>query len=170
MATRVFLGLGSNRGDSRAILGSAVAELRKHLDEVRSSSIWKSAPLYLADQPFFLNLVVEAWTELTPQALLDLTSGIEAQFGRNRSQERNKGPRNLDIDILLYGSRQVTSESLTIPHPRISERKFVLLPLLEIAHDLVHPVTGLAFSSLLAELQAQGIYLLLPPRYDLLYI
>lgn len=167
---RIFLGLGSNQGESRVILSDALHTLGLGLVRLRSSSIWKSEARYVLDQPAFLNLVAEAWTDLEPEALLDFTSGIEACFGRDRSKEQIKGPRRLDIDILLYGGRIVETERLSLPHPGLRDRKFVLLPLLELDGGLVHPATQLPLIARLATLGPQGIYPAFPYDYDRLNI
>jgi len=167
---RIFLGLGSNRGDSLAILEGALEELGRGLEGLRASSIWRSEARYLLDQPPFLNLVVEARTDLPPLELLAFTQVVEAGFGRDRSREIPKGPRSLDIDILLYGEQRIELPGLVLPHPGIEERRFVLLPLLELDGSLGHPLTGLGFLASLAALPPQGIYLLKPRSYDLPYI
>lgn len=166
MPERVFLGLGSNQGDSRAILGAAVAALGEGLEGLRASSLWLSAPRYVLDQPPYLNLVVEARTGLEPLELLAFCSSIEARFGRDRSRERPKGPRSLDIDILLIGERLIDSPELQLPHPGMEERKFVLLPLVELDRGLRNPRTGRPFLDSLAALGPQGIYLLSTGDYD----
>lgn len=167
---RVFLGLGSNQGDSAAILESALAELSGLLAPGRTSSLWLSEPRYVEDQAPFFNLVFEGHTELEPLDLLDLTGEIEARHGRDRRKERPKGPRTLDIDILLYGTRLVSGERLELPHPGMGERKFVLLPLLELDSELRDPRTGRRFSEMAAGLSAQGIYLIRRPSYDLFHL
>lgn len=166
VSDRIYLGLGSNSGDSRQILRAAVQELGTRLDEIRPSSLWFSAPRYVVDQPFFFNLVVEAMGDMSPEELFDFTSSIETKFGRDRTKERVKGPRSLDIDILLIGDRIIDSPRLVIPHPGMEERKFVLLPLVELNRDLSNPRTGRAYITSLAELGPQGIYLDSPGDYD----
>ena len=166
MAERIYLGLGSNSGDSIEILRAAVARLREALDQPRSSSLWLSAPLYVLDQPPYFNLVLEAFCGMDPEDLLDFTSGVEASFGRDRTRERPKGPRSLDIDILLFGDRIIETPRLQVPHPGMEERKFVLLPLVELSRDLRNPRSGRAFLRSLAELGPQGIYLISPGDYD----
>ncbi len=167
---KVFLGLGSNEGDSIRILGMAVQALAEGLTSLRVSSVWKSEPRYLVDQPPFYNIVVEGQTSLEPEELLSFTSSVEARFGRDRSKEVPKGPRSLDIDLLLIGARSLRTENLTIPHPGMRERKFVLLPLLELDRGLCDPIDGLPFLSALSELAPQGIYLIPRQSYDRLHI
>lgn len=123
------------------------------------SSVYRTAPRYVLDQPDFLNVVVAGDTELDPLELLERTQAIEAEFGRDRSKERHKGPRTLDIDMLLHGDTILRTSALTLPHPGLAERAFVLVPLLEIAPELRHPVTGMPLSSLLESVRGQGIYL-----------
>lgn len=163
---RIFLGLGSNRGDSRRILREACAALEAGLSGLRSSSLWLSEPRYVLDQPPYFNLVLEGDCALSPGDLLDFTSSIEAKFGRDRSKERPKGPRSLDIDILLFGDKLLESDRLCLPHPGMEERKFVLLPLLELVPELRSPRTGKPYIESLAGLEPQGIYLAAPGDYD----
>lgn len=155
----MYLGLGSNVGDSERLLASAVSRLRELLRSARVSSVYRTTPRYVLDQPDFLNLVVAGDTDLGPMELLERTQAMEAEFGRDRSKERHKGPRTLDIDILLHGSTTMRSSALTLPHPGIAERAFVLVPLLELEPDLRHPVSGVLLSSFLQSVGGQGIYL-----------
>lgn len=136
----VYLALGSNLGDRRAHLDRA-RELLQTADFVitRISSIYETEPREVRDQPWFLNQVIEAETGLFPRQLLRHTQQIERRTGRARTIP--KGPRVIDIDILLYGEAIVNAADLRIPHPRIGERRFVLEPLAELAPDLRHPVT-----------------------------
>jgi 2-amino-4-hydroxy-6-hydroxymethyldihydropteridine diphosphokinase len=106
-----------------------------------------------------MNLVVSGNTDLSPSDLLKETQEIEVSLGRDRSRNRPKGERTLDIDILLYGSTIIDSEQLIIPHPGMLERAFVLVPLLELAPDLVSPVSGIPFAEALTNVKDQGIYL-----------
>ncbi|HTX73740.1 MAG TPA: 2-amino-4-hydroxy-6-hydroxymethyldihydropteridine diphosphokinase [Rectinemataceae bacterium] len=166
----VYFSLGSNVGDSPDILRTAIRDLAGALGPVRSSRLWHSRPRYVVDQPDYVNAALCADTEASPHELLDLAHRIEAAHGRDRSRERPKGPRSLDIDIVLYGDRLIVEPDLIIPHPGLAERKFVLLPLLELDPDLRHPATGEALASILQRLPAQGIYLMTDPGYDRLYI
>lgn len=133
--------------------------MRDFLRDMRSSSIYRTSPRYVLDQADFLNLVVRGETDLPPEELLSRTQAVEARFGRDRSRERRKGPRTLDIDVLLYGELVVDTPDLAVPHPGMAERAFVLAPLEELSPGLRHPVTGELFSSYLAEAAEQGIYL-----------
>ncbi len=166
MAERIYLGLGSNSGDSRTILRGAIGDLGSGLSELRVSSLWLSSPRYVLDQPPYHNLVIEALSDRKPEELLDYCSGIETRFGRDRSKERPKGPRTLDIDILLIGHQVIDSPRLVVPHPGMEERKFVLLPLVELARDLLNPRTGRSYLQSLADLGPQGIYLVGLDDYD----
>lgn len=154
----MFLGLGSNAGDSRGILRSALGDLRSLLAELRASSLYRTKPRYVTDQPDFLNQAVCGYTDLEPIVLLDAVQAIEARHGRDRSKERFKGPRTLDVDILIYGDIAVDSSRLILPHPGLKERAFVLVPLIELDPGLRHPVDGSELHAILASLPDQGIY------------
>jgi 2-amino-4-hydroxy-6-hydroxymethyldihydropteridine diphosphokinase len=145
---RIHLGWGSNLGDRYA----AWALARKALSRggariVRESSVWRTEPVGLRDQPWFLNGAVEIESDLTPWHLLQLSKSIEAGLGR-RPGPRN-APRPLDLDILLMGETVLRTEKLEIPHPRLQERRFVLGPLAEIAPGAVHPVLRVTVRELL---------------------
>jgi 2-amino-4-hydroxy-6-hydroxymethyldihydropteridine diphosphokinase len=147
----VFLGLGSNQGERRAhIEGGLEALERGGIAICRRSALYETEPVGLADQPWFLNLVVNGTTELTPQSLLRLSQHIEKDAGRVTGVRF--GPRPLDIDILLYDDQIVRSERLEIPHPRLHERRFVLVPLVEIAGEARDPRNGRRFAEILAGL------------------
>jgi 2-amino-4-hydroxy-6-hydroxymethyldihydropteridine diphosphokinase len=136
-----FLSLGSNLGDREAFLNDAIERLQAAgVRTVRRSSIHETEPQDYHDQPWFLNMAVEVETDLAPLALLGTIQKIEAEMGRQRSIP--KGPRTIDIDILFYANLAIATPELEIPHPRLTERRFVLDPLSEIAPDLRHPVTG----------------------------
>ncbi len=133
----VFLGLGGNLGDRRANMRSAVEHIRSAIEKVRVSSLYESAAWGVTDQPAFLNAVVRGLTDLPPLELLDATQGIENDLGRVRAQ--HWGPRVIDIDILLYGSEVIEQPRLTVPHPYLSQRSFVLHPLADLAAGLTLP-------------------------------
>lgn len=139
-----YLGLGSNLGDRRAHLAYAVAGLREAGRVTGASGVYETEPMGYVDQPAFLNAVVRLETDLDPAALMQRVQGIERDRGRIRTF-RN-GPRTLDIDLLLYGSAVVDEAHLTIPHPRMSERPFVIVPLLELEPEVTDPRTGAPFT------------------------
>jgi 2-amino-4-hydroxy-6-hydroxymethyldihydropteridine diphosphokinase len=155
----VYLGLGSNLGDSEAILDAALLELSALLGDCKASSMYRSKARYLTEQPDFLNIVVRGACRLSPTALLEATQAIEAAHGRDRAKETLKGPRTLDIDLLLYDGLSIKTPVLELPHPGIAERAFVLVPLVELESGLADPVSGTAYARLLALLPEQGIYL-----------
>ena len=151
---QVYLGLGSNLGDREAILSNGIDSLARKVVIEQVSSLYETEPVGYADQPWFLNAVIRGDTELNPEELLDFVKDIERDLGRKPSFRY--GPRSMDIDILLYGDRVVETSKLTIPHPRLTERAFVLVPLAEVAPDLVHPVNNNTVSELLAKLQVSS--------------
>jgi 2-amino-4-hydroxy-6-hydroxymethyldihydropteridine diphosphokinase len=133
-----YLSLGSNVGDRAANLNAAIARLGELGAVVAVSSFYETEPVELAAQPWFLNCAVALDTEKMPKQLLTGIFEIEQGMGRRRVQ--TKGPRSIDIDILLFGSSIVDTKKLTIPHPALHERRFVLEPLAEIAPEVRHPV------------------------------
>ena len=149
----VYLGLGSNLGDRKANLEKALQLLGERLTIRQVSSLYQTEPVGHREQPLFFNAVCRAETDLGPLQLLSLVKGIEAALGRVPSFAA--GPRSIDVDILLYGDLTIEIADLTIPHPRIAERAFVLVPLLELSPDLVHPVSGECVRSLAAAVQGQ---------------
>jgi 2-amino-4-hydroxy-6-hydroxymethyldihydropteridine diphosphokinase len=154
VSTIAYLGLGSNIGDREATLESALAKLGEAgVQVLRESMKIETDPVGFLDQPVFLNMAVEVETTKSPRELLAAILTIERELGRVRTI-RN-GPRTIDIDILLYGSLQIQEPDLTIPHPRMTERGFVLQPLAELCPDLVHPVTGHTIREHLRKLAAR---------------
>jgi 2-amino-4-hydroxy-6-hydroxymethyldihydropteridine diphosphokinase len=153
----VYLSLGSNIGDREQMLQSALDQLHApDLAIKRVSSVYETEPVDLIEQRSFLNLVAEAETELFPMMLLSRIQKIELQLGRRRMGPA-KGPRTIDIDILLYGASRVHSARLEIPHPRMHQRRFVLAPMIELAPDLRHPELRRTMRDLLASLEGQKI-------------
>lgn len=134
------LGLGSNLGDRAALLGAALAGLSRLGRLVAVSAVYETAPWGETDQPDFLNLACTLRTELGPRALLARAKDIERRLGRVPS--RRWGPRAIDIDLLLYGDARLDDPDLTLPHPRLTERPFALVPLAEIAPGVVVPGLG----------------------------
>jgi len=145
----VYLSLGSNLGDRTENLRLAIAALAQAgVHVTRESSIYETEPVDYLEQAWFLNCVVEAETQLDPFALLHALRAIEAQMGSKK--EIPKGPRLIDLDILLYGSETVATPELQIPHPRMHLRRFVLAPLAELAPYLTHPSWHATAAELLA--------------------
>jgi 2-amino-4-hydroxy-6-hydroxymethyldihydropteridine diphosphokinase len=145
----VYLSLGSNLGDRAAHIEQALARLAEEgVRIVKRSSFYETEPVEFLPQGWFLNIAVEAETELTPRQLLGVIRQIERELGRKRTVRA--GPRTIDIDILLFGTSIVNATDLEIPHPRMTERRFVLVPMAEIAPTLRHPALRLTMSELLA--------------------
>jgi len=154
LPARIYLGLGSNLGDRMGSLTLAVERLSQKLTISEISSVYETEPLGYKEQPLFLNAVVSAVTELGPFELLRFIKQIESDLGRKRGF-RN-APRPIDIDILFYGDLVTHTHELTIPHPGVAERAFVLVPLVEIAPEFVHPLSQRKFVDLLAEVDGLG--------------
>ncbi len=145
-----FLSLGSNLGNRAKNLAAAVRLLRENgIEVLRASSVYETEPVDVAGQPWFLNQVLEVRSSLDPPALLKLAKSIEA--GLERVQTVAKGPRTIDIDILLAGDLVIETPELIIPHPRLGRRNFVLVPFSEIAPEVRHPVLGKTIRDLALE-------------------
>ncbi len=155
MLSEVYLGLGSNLGDRRGHLDEGVRGIQAVSTGMTLSSLYETTPQGFSDQPRFVNAVCRVWTRLGPFELLERLQGIQSAAGRSRPAFVN-GPRTLDIDILVYRGLVLESPRLTIPHPRMAEREFVLAPLAEIAPGLRHPVLRETVWSLLLRLSASG--------------
>ena len=152
----IYLSLGSNIGRREAHLESAIERLAANdLRVLRVSPAYETEPVDVVSQPNFLNLVVEAETSLFPMQLLARVGRIERALGRVRTVP--KGPRTIDIDILLYGQSLVRTERLEIPHPRMAERRFVLAPLADLNPNLRHPVTRISVRQMLDRAPAQMV-------------
>jgi len=151
-ATTAYIGLGSNLGDREHHLRSAIAALQQlgHIEAI--SSAYETRPVGWIDQPDFLNAVAALKTTLSPEELLASLLQVELQHGRNRSTVPPKGPRTLDLDLLSYGEVVMETPSLTLPHPGIAQRQFVLVPLAEMAPHWTHPICRKTAAQLLAEL------------------
>jgi len=144
-------------GNRQENLDRALDFLSQRLRVEQVSPVYDTEPLGNIDQPRFLNLVCQVYTRLAPAELLILAKGIESKLGRVSS--KSNAPRSIDIDILFYGDQVIETPELVIPHPRLAERAFVLIPLAEIAPDLVHPVTGKTIKELLTGVtEAQGVF------------
>jgi 2-amino-4-hydroxy-6-hydroxymethyldihydropteridine diphosphokinase len=144
--TPVYLALGTNLGDRAAHLRRALVALAPTCSITTISPCYETAPAYVLDQPRFYNLVCCATTALEPLALLRELKRIEATLGRTSGPRF--GPRVIDLDVLLYGDCVCDTPELTLPHPRLAERAFVLVPLAAIAPDLRHPTLGLSITTL----------------------
>lgn len=151
----VYLALGSNLGDRLANLKQAIAALTPQLDVKAKSQVYETLPWGYEDQPKFLNQVVKAKTYLEPEPLLRHLKRLEVALGRQESFPN--GPRLIDIDILFYDELILYSPSLVIPHPRLHERAFVLLPLMDLDPELIHPINKKSIREMLADCSLEGI-------------
>jgi len=156
--SNVYFSLGSNVGERLHYLMQAAVRLSSFLSHPEISRVYETEPQEVTAQPRFLNLVLSGQCDLTPQELLVRCQATEAELGRERAREVKKGPRPIDIDILLYGELTSRSADLTLPHPAMKQRQFVLVPLLEISPELVEPGTGTPYVHYLSLLSDQGIY------------
>ncbi|MXX92231.1 MAG: 2-amino-4-hydroxy-6-hydroxymethyldihydropteridine diphosphokinase [Chloroflexi bacterium] len=152
-----YIGLGSNLGDRVAYLRSAVNAIQHLGDSMSISSIYESEPFGVGDeqQPMYLNMAVSIKTILAPEQLLSKLMDIECANGRVRI--RKNEPRSLDLDVLMFGDKKIETPALSVPHPRMHERAFVMLPLAEIAPHSVHPVLQRTISEIAAGIPCQGV-------------
>lgn len=154
MRNEAYLGLGSNLGDAVFNIRSAIEKIGLHGADVKVSSLYRTVPMGFGSQLHFLNVVCRIWTMLSPFELLDATKAIEAGLSRHRTFPN--APRTIDIDVLLYGSRSIQTRVLTLPHPRMQERAFVMIPLAELAPGLRHPTGGETFAETAKRFDSDG--------------
>ncbi|KAB2328822.1 2-amino-4-hydroxy-6-hydroxymethyldihydropteridine diphosphokinase [Cytobacillus depressus] len=149
MINKAYIGLGSNMGERAATLKEAIANIEAvpNIQVVNTSSIYETEPVGYEDQDRFLNMVIEVRTSLNPFELLNTCLEIEKGLGRKR--DIRWGPRTIDLDILLYNQESIISEKLTVPHPRIQERAFVIIPLLDIKPDFKLPTMEVSLQDVL---------------------
>jgi 2-amino-4-hydroxy-6-hydroxymethyldihydropteridine diphosphokinase len=155
----VYLSLGSNLGRREHNLRAAVQALDGILEQLRCSSIYETLPMYVVQQSKFLNMAAAGFYDRPPSALLQQILALESRLGRDRDNFTPKGPRIIDIDILLFGSRIIKDKDLLVPHPLLKERQFVLIPLLELEPDLRDPESGRPLAESLERLEDQGVYI-----------
>ncbi len=154
MRHEAYIGLGANIGNCAANLRTAIDMMRPFAQEIRVSGLYRTSPVGFRSQPAFYNAACRIWTHISPYELMERMLGIEAAVGRQRAFLN--APRILDIDILLYDRRALWSPPLTLPHPQMHLRRFVLLPLADIAPRLTHPVNGLTVGEMLNRLTSQS--------------
>lgn len=152
--TEIFLALGSNLGDRRANLDAAIVALPPQVTVLERSPVYETDPRYVVDQPQFLNMALHGRTSLDAPALLRQIKAIERKLGR--VETIRFGPRVIDLDIVFFGDEIIRTPELTVPHPLLAERAFVLRPLADIAPDRRHPATGRTVREMLAELGDDG--------------
>lgn len=148
--SEVILGLGSNMGDRMAYLSYTVRQLNEEAGKITAvSSVWETEPWGFEAEERFLNMVVALTTTFEPKKLLTVIRALETRLGRSRKKRPRYQSRVIDIDILLWGDRIISFPDLQVPHPHITERRFVLEPLCEIAPGIIHPVTGRSVKEML---------------------
>ncbi len=164
----VYLCLGSNKPEKVSFVQQATNLLScdNLIKIIRTSTLYETEPWGNKNQDWFVNAVIEAKTNLTPDELLQLCQGVEGHLGRNRDEEEHWGERPIDIDILFYGDIILDSEDLKIPHPRMHERAFVLVPLLELIPDFIHPVCNKTMLELHDDLENPESVFLYGTRID----
>lgn len=152
----VVVALGANTGARERTIARAIAAMTERglLAVEAQAPLYESPPMYVTDQPAFLNTVVVGRTDLSPKELIDKLKSLEEELGRKPTFQN--GPRAIDLDIVLFGEQVVSIPDLRIPHPRLAERRFVLQPLCDVCPDLIHPVTGRSMRNLLEALGPAG--------------
>ncbi len=157
---RVFIALGSNLGDRAANLTAAIKAMEPDVHPKKCSPVYETPPWGYSDQPKFYNQVIEAETALSPEMLLEYLKKIEVQVGRRETFRY--GPRVIDLDIIFFNGEVIDSPPLVIPHPRLAERNFVLMPLADLAPDFRHPILGDSVLDMLDEVETEGIMVVSP--------
>jgi 2-amino-4-hydroxy-6-hydroxymethyldihydropteridine diphosphokinase len=155
MKHTVYIALGTNLGDRLANLRAAIESMPPEIHVLAESHVYETPPWGYEDQPAFLNMVLKSETDLEPELLLNHLKLLEAELGREQSF--HWGPRLIDLDILFYDDLVLDSPPLVIPHPRLHERAFVLVPLADVAPDHIHPVFNRSICELLARVNIEGI-------------
>jgi len=156
MIQNAYVGLGSNLGDRAGYLLLAVrGMLDAGLDVIRLSSIYETEPVEYEQQPPFLNMVAELRGSTLPSPEQTLARLLRIEYALGRTRDVRMGPRTIDLDLLIFKEQQIETEFLTVPHPRLAARRFVLVPLNELVPNLVHPVLGKPISELLAQTKEQ---------------
>jgi 2-amino-4-hydroxy-6-hydroxymethyldihydropteridine diphosphokinase len=156
-AVTAYLCLGSNLGNRQDNLDKALALLSRQLRIKKISSVYETDPVGNVNQPLFLNLVCEVETRLSPAELLTVAKVIESKLGR--APNTSNAPRPIDIDILFYNEQVIETPELVIPHPRLTQREFVLVPFAEIAPNMMHPVNGRTIKDMLKQIRGkQGVF------------
>jgi 2-amino-4-hydroxy-6-hydroxymethyldihydropteridine diphosphokinase len=157
---RVYIALGSNLGDRIANLTAAIKAMKPNVHPRKCSPVYETPPWGYSDQPKFLNQVIEAETDLSPESLLEYLKKIEVNIGRRETFRY--GPRVIDLDIIFFDGEVIDSPPLIIPHPRLEERSFVLLPLADLAPDYRHPILGDSVMEMLSKVETKGIIVVSP--------
>jgi 2-amino-4-hydroxy-6-hydroxymethyldihydropteridine diphosphokinase len=161
-----WIAIGTNQGNPQRIYKQAVQRLKHHPMGIRvaaESPLYRTEPVGMVCQPWYINGVVVVETQWGPKTLLRVLRRIEAAFGRNRRREKRWGPRRLDLDILFHGERIIHSKFLELPHPRLHLRRFVLTPLAQVSPDFLHPIIGKTVDMLLQDVDDTArVELLLP--------